>query len=219
MVQTTRSLLLVAAGGGQAFLQQAGERRRRGSSHQLASPPVATRNGLASLLLECAILAYELCYRPGILNMRLIRFFIILAGFLLLVTAMAKIISSTGNAQVLKNIDPILSISFQKVFWIVGAIELIVSLICLFGKRTRLQALLAAWLSTSFVVYRLGLLWVGYRKPCSCMGNLTDALRISPEAADAAMKIILAYLLICSYSILFWLWQQSKKVSAPALAK
>ena len=65
MFQTSRLRLLVAAGGGQAFRQQAGERRRRASSLQLASPPVATRNGLASLLLECAILAHKLCYRPG----------------------------------------------------------------------------------------------------------------------------------------------------------
>src|ERR1017187_7193111 len=57
---------LVAAEGGQAFQQRAGERRRRASSLQLASPPVATRNGLACLLLESAILTHRLCYRPGI---------------------------------------------------------------------------------------------------------------------------------------------------------
>src|ERR1019366_1109236 len=55
---------LVAAEGGQAFQQRAGERRRRASSLQLASPPVATRNGLACLLLESAILTHRLCYRP-----------------------------------------------------------------------------------------------------------------------------------------------------------
>src|SRR5208282_1965013 len=54
---------LVAAGGGQAFRQQAGERRRRASSLQLASPPVATRNGLACLLAECAILTHKFCHR------------------------------------------------------------------------------------------------------------------------------------------------------------
>ena len=57
---------LVAAGGGQAFQQQAGERRRRASSLQLASPPVATRNGLASLLLESAIMTRKFCYRAEI---------------------------------------------------------------------------------------------------------------------------------------------------------
>ena len=60
--------LLVAAEGGQAFRQQAGERRRRASSLPLASPPVATRNGLACLLPECAILTHKLCYRPMISN-------------------------------------------------------------------------------------------------------------------------------------------------------
>jgi hypothetical protein len=58
---------------------------------------------------------------------------------------------------------------------------------------------------------------VGYHKPCSCLGNLTDALHIPPPMADTAMKIILAYLLIGSYATLFWLWRQRKK-SAPAPA-
>src|SRR5208337_4904681 len=61
---------LVAAGGGQAFRQQAGERRRRASSLQLASPPVATRNGLACLLAECAILTHKFCHRASISNRR-----------------------------------------------------------------------------------------------------------------------------------------------------
>jgi cbb3-type cytochrome oxidase subunit 3 len=43
------------------------------------------------------------------------------------------------------------------------------------------------------------------------LGNLTDALHIPPQAADTAMKIILAYLLIGSYATLFWLWRQRGK--------
>jgi len=52
---------LVAAGGGETFRQQAGERRRPLSRLQLASPPVATRNGIAGLLSECAILTHKFC--------------------------------------------------------------------------------------------------------------------------------------------------------------
>ena len=70
---------------------------------------------------------------------------------------------------------------------------------------------LVVWLATSFLVYRIGLVWVGYKKPCPCLGNLTDALHIPPQTADTAMKIILAYLLIGSYATLFWLWRQRKK--------
>jgi hypothetical protein len=57
-------------------------------------------------------------------------------------------------------------------------------------------------------------MWVGWHKPCSCLGNLTDALHIPPQTADTAMKIILAYLLIGSYGNLFWLWRQCKKSAA-----
>ncbi len=58
----------LAAGGGPAFQQQAGERRRRASSLQLASPPVATRNGLACLLLKCAILPHKFCHTTKTTN-------------------------------------------------------------------------------------------------------------------------------------------------------
>ena len=91
--------------------------------------------------------------------------------------------------------------------------ELIVALICFFGRRIGLQSGLVAWLATNFLLYRLSLGWIGYEKPCGCLGNLTDALHLSPQTADTAMKIVLAYLLIGSYTALFWHWQQRKKTS------
>jgi len=133
------------------------------------------------------------------------------AGLLFLVTAIAKLVSASGSARILQNPDPLLGISFRTVFWIVGGIETIIALFCFFGKRRALQSGLIAWLCTNFVIYRLGLTWVGYHKPCSCLGNLTDALHISPETADTAMKIVLGYLLISSYTSLFWLWKQNRK--------
>ena len=142
-----------------------------------------------------------------------IRIYICITAGLLFVTAIAKLVSATGNAKVLENSDPILGISFRDVFWIVGVIELAVSMFCLFGRRLNMQVGIVAWLATIFLFYRLGLILVGYHKPCSCLGNLTDALRISPQAADTAMKIILAYLLIGSYATLFWLWRQRKKAA------
>jgi hypothetical protein len=99
------------------------------------------------------------------------------------------------------------------VFLVVGVLELVVALTCLVGDRLRLQAWLVAWLASSFVIYRVALFLSAYRGPCHCLGNLTDALHISPQTADTAMKIILAYLLIGSYGTLFWLWRQRKKVA------
>lgn len=44
------------------------------------------------------------------------------------------------------------------------------------------------------------------------------ALHISTETPDTAMKIILAYLLIGSYAILFWLWKEKRKTRIAALS-
>lgn len=143
--------------------------------------------------------------------MKIARLFLYSAMGVLFVTAAAKIISSFGHATILQTRDPLTGFQFQDLFRIVGVIEIVVALVCIFSKRTWLPVGLVAWLATNFLAYRIGLVAVGYHRPCSCMGNLSDALHIPPQIADAVMKIILAYLLIGSYASLFWLWRQSKK--------
>ena len=143
---------------------------------------------------------------------KLIKSFIYLAGLLLTITAIAKFISGVGRSSILQSPDPILAVSFQHIFWIVGTVELAIALFCFFGKPIDMQVGLVAFLATNFVMYRVGLILVGYHKPCPCLGNLTDALHISPQTADTAMKIILAYLLLGSYATLFWLWRQKRKI-------
>jgi hypothetical protein len=43
------------------------------------------------------------------------------------------------------------------------------------------------------------------------MGSLTEALHLSPEAADNIMKVVLAYLLAGSCSLLIWQWRQNSR--------
>jgi len=143
-----------------------------------------------------------------------VQFFLRSAGILLLITAFAKLGSSFGSAKYLESLDPLLSISFRHLFRIVGMVELGVAFICFFGKPTSMRASFVAWLATAFALYRFGLWWIDYHKPCSCLGNLTDAIHLSPEAADAVMKIILAYLLIGSYVTLFWRWRQRRQLAS-----
>jgi hypothetical protein len=129
------------------------------------------------------------------------RWFIISAGVILLLTAFAKFDSAMGEAHILQTPDPVIGLPFRVLFIVVSGLETMVALLCFFSRRNSLQAGFVAWLATGFVVYRLGLFWVGYQKPCNCLGNLTDSLGISPEVADWIMKGILAYLLIGSYVI------------------
>lgn len=141
----------------------------------------------------------------------IVSLFLYSSGAILVVTAIAKFVSACGGARILQSSDPILGISFRSVFWLVGMVELIVAIVCFFGTRAATQTQVTAWLATSFVAYRAGLLFMGYNKPCSCLGNLTDALHISTQVGDAAMKIVLAYLLLGSYGILISDWLRSKR--------
>jgi hypothetical protein len=145
------------------------------------------------------------------MRLKIVHIFIYSAAAFLLAAAVAKLVSTSGNARILETLDPVLGITFRHVFWIVGTLEIVVAIVSFFGEYIGIKAGLVAWLATIFAVYRFGLWWVGYHKPCSCLGNLTDALHIQPQTADTAMKIILAYLLIGSYATLFWLWRQKRK--------
>jgi hypothetical protein len=142
------------------------------------------------------------------------RWFILSAGGIFLITGLAKIFSAFGSAKYLDLVDPVFGISFGHLMLSVGIIELIVSGICFFLRRWRLSLGLVTWMATSFAAYRMGLSYTGWHRPCSCMGNLTDALHIPPKVADGSMKFILAYLMIGSYCALFQILKQRRKMAS-----
>jgi hypothetical protein len=143
-----------------------------------------------------------------------IRVFICSVAGILIVTAFAKFISATGDAPILGFHDPILLITFRQVLWFVGGLEMMVASLCIFSKRREVAVGLIVWLATSFVGYRLGLAWTGYKKPCPClgMGEMTGALGISSQAIDSVMKIVLAYMLVGGCAAAFFLWRQRRTV-------
>ena len=133
--------------------------------------------------------------------------FIVSAAVTLSVTGVAKVWTAFAPTKVLAVADPIMGLSFGHLMLAVGVAEIVIASICLFAKSQTLKFGLIAWLATNFVVYRLGLWWIGWKKPCGCLGNLTDALHLKPEVADNIMKAILAYLLLGSYGLLLWQWR------------
>ena len=136
--------------------------------------------------------------------------FIPSAAAILALTGIAKIWSAFGGVKVLTVADPIAGIPFRWLLLAVGVLEFIIAGVCFFSRNQRLATLLVAWLATNFLVYRLGLWWMGWHKPCGCMGSLTSALHLSEKAADNIMKLVLAYLLIGSYGRLIWQWRKGR---------
>ena len=136
------------------------------------------------------------------------------AGAILAITGIAKIWSGLGDSKFLAVMDPIIGITFGKLMLAVGVAEIAIALLCFLSKRQTLALGLVAWMSTNLVVYRLGLWWMHWHRPCNCLGNLTDALHLSPQVADNIMKVLLAYLLIGSYGLLIWRWRQQRNTRA-----
>lgn len=143
--------------------------------------------------------------------MKVKRLFLYSTGTILILTAIAKLISSFGHGTILQTLDPVTGLQFQSLFRIVGIIEAIIAVICFFNKQNWFKMAAVAWLSTSFLVYRICLVVLGYHRPCGCMGDLTDAIHIPPQMADNLMKCILVYLLIGSYGIFLHQWLKNRK--------
>jgi hypothetical protein len=141
------------------------------------------------------------------------RWFLKVAGSVLLLTGVAKAFTAIGSARALDTIDPLTGIPFRQLLLLVGLAELLIAFFCLFTDKRRLSLLAVAWLSTNFLVYRLGLWFIGWHHPCHCMGDLASALHLSDQAADNIMKGVLAYLLIGSYLLLVLQWRAARRTS------
>lgn len=127
-------------------------------------------------------------------------YFLFSSGIVLAVTGIAKLVTAAfGTAKVLGLPDPVFGIPFGYLFLSVGLLELGVAFACFFGRDVSFATLLVAWLATGLLVYRLGLLFLGWHAPCRCLGGLTDALHISAQAGDTIGKVVLAFLILGSY--------------------
>jgi hypothetical protein len=141
----------------------------------------------------------------------LARIFILISGVIFSIVAIAKIISALGTQELLRQTDPLIGLSFRNLFLLAGWVELGIAASCILIDKNKFNALLIAWASTFFAAYRAGLWLLKWKRPCHCLGNLTDTLHISPQTADIVTKILLAYLFLGSYATLLWLWHQSQK--------
>jgi hypothetical protein len=143
--------------------------------------------------------------KSGWLIVKCVTWFFASALTILVLTAMAKGIAASGAVRILAHPDPLLGILTNRQTMIVAIVleVLVVGLVVREHDTTR-KAAMVAWISSVFLAYRAGLWSIGYQGSCSCLGNVTDTLGISPGAADLMSGAMLAYLLIGSYWILVW---------------
>jgi hypothetical protein len=144
------------------------------------------------------------------------KWFLRSAGLILVILGGAKIWSALGTAEILRVSDSMVGLQFRYFLLGVGCVELIIALACLIRPRESALFWLTCF-STALLVYRAGLFWIGWKGPCACMGNLTEALHLSPQAAENIVRVVLAYLLVGCYTLLACrAWQSRSRNTSPA---
>jgi len=126
-----------------------------------------------------------------------------IAVALLVATAAAKVAMAAGEARMLAQPDPLLGpLTMRQSMLLTAALEIVVVVFVWRASNVLRKAGLLLWIASVFLVYRIGLWWVGFEGSCRCLGNIGDVLGISGETADWIAKGIILYLLVGSGVIL-----------------
>ena len=124
-----------------------------------------------------------------------VRWFVRSAGVVLLVTGLAKLWSAMGEARALGLRDPLFGLRFRQLMAGVGLLEVMVSGVCLVGRRERFSLVLVGWLAGNFALYRVGLWWLDWKRPCGCSGHVRDTLEMPQQEAKGIGRACIGRLL------------------------
>ena len=135
-----------------------------------------------------------------------IKLFIRVGGAILLAAALIRFLIAAGTSPALALPEPFIGVSIRTAVLIVGGFELVVALFCLFGRWPWLQLGGLAFLATGYAVYVLVLLAKGVQVQASCLGSLTDPLRIYRSGTGYALQFMPFGLALGSYADAIALW-------------
>lgn len=131
------------------------------------------------------------------------KWFVRSVAVILFITATAKCFSVFKSGGEITTMDPVFTFIRTDVLLVLVALLEISCAVCLcLVEKQRLQLLLIIWLGTLFLLYRVGLLAVGYTGPCACFGKPQSWLFFPFfKSLNAIMKWVLAYMLVLSCSL------------------
>jgi Zn finger protein HypA/HybF involved in hydrogenase expression len=138
--------------------------------------------------------------------MKPIKFFIQSAGGILLAAALIRFLIAAGNAPVLAMPEPLLGLSIRYAMLLVGGFEMLIALICLFGRQPGFQLGWLVWASTNYLAYWIGLFIMQCHPQTTCIGSLTDPLRLARGMPGLIIGLLPFYLWLGSCAAAIWLW-------------
>lgn len=143
-----------------------------------------------------------------------IKLFIRLAGAVLLMAALNRFLIATENEPALTLPEPFIGVSIRSAVVWVGGIELVVALFCLFGRWPWLQLGGLALLATGYTVYFSVLFSKGIQPQASCIGSLTDPLRVYHGITGHILQFLPFGLALGSYAAAVALWFSAEAQTA-----
>ena len=145
--------------------------------------------------------------------------FLQINGGILLAAALERFMVAAGDAQALSLPEPMLGIPLRLAVLLTAVLELAVALVCLFGHNMELRLGLLAWLTTNYSVIWIALVWQHCSPQGSCIGSLTDPLRLSHGIIRGATEWLPIFLLAGSYAAVIWLWLNDRQKAVPTAVK
>jgi hypothetical protein len=147
--------------------------------------------------------------------------FLLLAGGFLIFNGVAELLVVLKNSELLQMSEPLSGISTRWIMLLLGIIELFVTILCLFTPKRILSLWLLLWLALNLIVYRVGLLSMGWHYSYSYLGQVMNSLNLSPLRADILMAVALIFLLTGSIAMLWFgrkadMADKFQKMSCPA---
>ncbi len=132
------------------------------------------------------------------------------SGTLLLMTGCIKIFSSFGTSRILDMQDELLLLHNRQLAIGAGVLEIVVAILLFRCRNTIFSAAILLWLTSNFVLYRIGMYVTGTTL-CPCLGGLYDKLGLKPEVAEATLKVMIVYFLVGSALVR---WPERRRFAA-----
>jgi hypothetical protein len=115
---------------------------------------------------------------------------------ILTITAGAKLISLVyGKSAIYVTLDPIFRVNYRSMLASAAIIETIVVGYLIFGRDSSLKHLAVIWISSIFLLYRLGASIVQPGHFCPCLGSMTDWIHTDQATIGVFLGYVAAIML------------------------
>jgi hypothetical protein len=121
--------------------------------------------------------------------------FINVAALIFSITGIVKLFSIAENAKYLAVRDPIIYFATTNNLYIfIGITEIFLSSFMILSTSRKAKFLVILWFSSNAALYRIFLLLLPERRPCPCLGNLAEWLKVPQSILDTILWAILVML-------------------------